>query len=79
MIFTDSAVPHCRKILETVLAELEAADIAHPTAESGVVTLSAGFADCESVSHIKDCLDAADRALFRAKRAGRRQVIGYRD
>lgn len=79
MIFTDSAVPHCRKILETVLAELEAAGIPHPSAESEVVTLSAGLAICESVSHIKDCLDAADQALFRAKRAGRRRVVDYKD
>lgn len=79
MIFTDSAVPHCEKVLQIVLTEVEGKAIRHPATDLGIVTISAGYADCQDPTNVEGCLQAADTSLFRAKRAGRRQVIAHQD
>jgi diguanylate cyclase (GGDEF)-like protein len=63
--------------LERIRRLVEAEAIPHAPSEMGVVTVSCGIAqfgpgrDCEG----EDVLQAADRALYRAKEAGRNTVV----
>jgi diguanylate cyclase len=52
----------------------EARDIAHPHADAPPCTLSVGVADAGDASDLRTWLLAADRALYRAKHAGRDRV-----
>lgn len=76
MIFTNPAVPHVPRILKGIVRRVRDTGITHPDSEAGVVTLSAGYASGNEAALIDEYLDAADQALYRAKRAGRGRVEG---
>ncbi|MFC4258672.1 GGDEF domain-containing protein [Marinobacter lacisalsi] len=55
---------------------VEALRIAHPDSPAGVITLSLGSATSDRGHNtVTELLDAADRALYRAKEAGRNAVV----
>ena len=66
-------------VAERIRQKVEATPYIYETNEIGV-TLSAGVVDtlaCQNCLRIDDILGLADKALYRAKNAGRNQVVTF--
>jgi diguanylate cyclase (GGDEF)-like protein len=66
-----------KRIAESARAAVHAAEIPHPTAESGFVTVSVGVGGRVpgKVDDPGKLVAVADRALYAAKRLGRDRVV----
>ncbi len=71
---TDATAAAC--IAEAARARVEAAGLAHARSACGVVTLSVGGATIvpESEGGMRSVVEAADQALYQAKRTGRNRI-----
>lgn len=78
VVLTDTTQAQCLEVAETIRQAVEREGIEHEVVESKIVTTSAGviFATClNNYAKITDFIDAADRALYKAKKQGRNQVV----
>ena len=75
---TDSR-PAAKRITERVRRAVERLAIPHPASVSGIVTVSIGVATMSAhvPRPVQDVIERADAAMYRAKRAGRNQVVSY--
>ena len=67
------------RIGETLRAAIEALDLTHATAPAGRVTISIGVASLQprNGDSSQILIEAADAALYGAKRRGRNAVVGH--
>lgn len=74
-------LPDAVALAEELRHEIQSLSIVHPFSPVGVVTISIGVAaaNASSESGPLDLLNAADRALYRAKQAGRNRVGSQED
>jgi len=74
-------LPDAVALAEGLRKEIQSLSIAHPLSPFGVVTISIGVAAANATSESGplDLLNAADRALYRAKQAGRNRVASQDD
>lgn len=69
------------QVTEEIRRNVEATPFMHEMNEIGM-TLSAGVVDtiaCKDFKRVDDVLDKADKALYRAKDAGRNQVVAFNE
>lgn len=76
VIAPGTRLPQALALAEDLRAQIEALAIIHPSSPFGVVTISIGVAHVQVSAHggPLDLLNAADRALYRAKQTGRNRV-----
>ena len=77
VIFPEQSLESGGLAVERMRAGIEALRLAHPTAERGILTFSAGLAILEGGSSKRaggDVLLEADQALYRAKALGRNRI-----
>ncbi|RMF77215.1 MAG: diguanylate cyclase, partial [Nitrospirae bacterium] len=76
LLFTDASRERALELAEALRREVEAMALPHPGTRWGVVTVSAGVASVvpPAGGGLERLLHAADRALYRAKEAGRNRV-----
>jgi diguanylate cyclase (GGDEF)-like protein len=77
-VLPDTTPEQALQHAEVIRAHVASLNMAHaPTAAHPQVTLSIGVAsfDKDRLNDVKSLLEAADRALYLAKRAGRNRVI----
>lgn len=78
VLITHAGRPAALEVAEKLRAAVDAAAIPHTASEAGHVTISAGVAVFpEDGEDLVALIDAADAALFAAKRAGRNAVRGH--
>jgi diguanylate cyclase (GGDEF)-like protein len=71
-----TSLPAALALAEDLRSQVQALSIVHPLSAAGVVTISIGVAAAHATSESGplDLLNAADRALYRAKQSGRNRV-----
>ena len=76
MIAPGTRLPDAVALAEDLRAQVEAQGIVHPLSPCGVLTITIGVATLLANANggPLDLLNAADRALYRAKNAGRNRV-----
>ena len=77
LILPDTTVEGAVAVAESIRARTEALQLPHMRSPSGVVTTSVGVAVTTSnrAETVEALMDAADKALYRAKRNGRNRVV----
>jgi diguanylate cyclase (GGDEF)-like protein len=79
LLFANMAMERALDIAETLRAAIEALDLTHVAAPSGHVTVSVGVASlrAQPSDSSQILIEAADAALYGAKRRGRNTVVGH--
>lgn len=77
MVFPDSGDGVAQDVARRVRKRLSEMKILHDTSLTGFVSVSVGIAVCRnaSASDLDQLLDAAERALYQAKQAGRDRIV----
>jgi diguanylate cyclase (GGDEF)-like protein len=77
LLLPDQDLTRATVAVERVRRRVRAAAVTHSASERGVVTISAGIAECNGAptGSSKQLLDTADQALYLAKAGGRDQVV----
>lgn len=77
LVLPNTDMAAAQQLAETVRRAVEALDMPHALSQQGVVTISLGVATMAGGSgrNVASLLRAADEALYRAKGAGRNQVV----
>jgi diguanylate cyclase (GGDEF)-like protein len=76
-VLPDQSPETARTLVERALAAVQALDITHAGNSTGVLTLSAGISGTSAGRPVppKQLIHAADKALYRAKAAGRNRAV----
>jgi diguanylate cyclase (GGDEF)-like protein len=79
LLFAGPALDGALQIAENLRAAIEALDLTHAAAPSGHVTVSVGVASlrAQPSDSSQILIEAADAALYGAKRRGRNTVVGH--
>jgi diguanylate cyclase (GGDEF)-like protein len=79
LLFANADMDRALAIGETLRAAIEALNLTHTMAPSGHVTVSVGVASLRprNGDSSQILIEAADAALYRAKRRGRNTVVGH--
>jgi diguanylate cyclase (GGDEF)-like protein len=79
LLFAQVTMDSALETAETLRAAIEALDLTHAAAPSGHVTVSVGVASlrAQAGDSSQILIEAADAALYGAKRRGRNTVVGH--
>jgi diguanylate cyclase (GGDEF)-like protein len=79
LLFAATEMSRALEIAENLRAAIEKLDLAHAVAPSGHVTVSVGVASLRAAGTMSEqmLIEAADAALYGAKRRGRNAVVGH--